>query len=113
MLARRVQVKAFLLLAVFLSAGTTLPSLDGILFHVAGESGRAQAHFEPAGDCLDHAQHCVLGLTAPGAGALAPSGTELRTAPLAPPADWSPTPFLLDSGIAGAPNSRAPPVSLA
>jgi hypothetical protein len=112
MFPRRIRLKAFLLLAVFLSAGTTLPSLDGLLLH-DGEPGRAQTHVEPAGGCLDHAQHCAVGRTAAGNGALAASTTEVRAAAATPPADSHFTLSVLDSGIAGAPNSRAPPVSLA
>ena len=110
---RRIQAQSIFLLAVFLSAGTTLPSLDGLLFHGAGESGRAQTHIEPAGGCLEHGQHCVLGRTAPGVGALAALGAEVTAAPPAPPASSSPTSSVFNPGIAGAPNSRAPPVSLA
>jgi hypothetical protein len=113
MLMRRIQAKAILLLAVFLSAGTTLPSLDGLLFHSGGESGRAQIHIEPAGGCLDHAEHCVLGRTAPGAAALSTSAAEIRVAPPSPPANPAALQTVFTAGVAGAPNSRAPPVSLA
>jgi hypothetical protein len=113
MLARRIQAKAVLLLAVFLSAGSTLPSLDGLLFHGGAGEPRAQIHIEPAGGCLEHGQHCALGRTAPGAGALVALATEVRAAPPPPPAHSSTGPSVFDSGIAGAPNSRAPPVSLA
>lgn len=109
---RRIQAKAFLLLAVFLSAGTSLPSLDGILFH-GGDAGRAQTHVEPAGECLDHGQHCVLGRTAPGANAVVASAPEVRVALSSPPAVRSTTPSAFNSGIAGSPHSRAPPVPLA
>ena len=63
------RAKAFLLLAVFLSAGTSLPGLDALLYHHGGEVDRSQSHIEPAGGCLDHAGHCVLGRTASGSGA--------------------------------------------
>ena len=64
------RAKAFLLLAVFLSAGTSLPSLDALVYHSTTELDRAQAHVEPAGGCLDHSGHCVLGRTASGSGAV-------------------------------------------
>jgi hypothetical protein len=77
-----VKAKSSLLLTVFLSAGTSLPGLDGLLFHLhAGEHQRAQIHVEPAGGCLDHAEHCVLGRTATGAGAVATPLTEVRVEP--------------------------------
>ena len=82
MLPRLNRVKSALLLTVFLSAGTSLPSLDGLLFHQkAGEPQRSQTHIEPAGGCLDHAEHCVLGRTATGAGAVATPVTEVRVEP--------------------------------
>jgi hypothetical protein len=113
MAPRCLQAKAVFLLAVFLSAGTTLPSLDGILFHVEGGSQRAQIHLEPAGGCPDHTQHCVLSRTAPGAGALVAVSHEVRAeAPSAPDGPFN-TPPLISASIAGAPHSRAPPVPLA
>jgi hypothetical protein len=113
MFPRRIRLKASLLLAVFLSAGTTLPSLDGLLFHGGGEPERAQTHLEPAGGCLEHAEHCVLGRTAAGAGAFVASITEVRVAPPSPPAYRPTHPILIDADDVGVPNCRAPPVSLA
>ena len=87
MLPRLNRVKSALLLTVFLSAGTSLPSLDGLLFHQkAGEPQRSQTHIEPAGGCLDHAEHCVLGRTATGAGAVATPVTEVSVEPASPSA---------------------------
>lgn len=83
--ARLAQAKAILLLAVFLSAGTSLPSPDGLMFHhQAGEPERWQTHLEPAGGCLDHAEHCVLGRTATGSGGVATPVTEVSIHPSAP-----------------------------
>ena len=82
MSARLIRVKALLLLLVFLAAGTSLPSLDSLLFHAnAGESQRGRIHVEPAGGCLDHAEHCVLGRTATGAGAIATPIVEVTVEP--------------------------------
>ncbi len=107
------RVKASFLLAVFLSAGTSLPSLDGLLFHQSGsEPGRAQTHIEPAGGCLDHGQHCVLGRTATGSGAdvtpITEATVELASRPVIPVAAQS----LFSADPTGLPNSRAPPVLL-
>jgi hypothetical protein len=113
MLARRIQARAILLLAVFLSAGTTLPSLDGLLFHPGGDPGRAETHIEPAGGCSEHAGHCDLGRTATGASSLAAAAVEVRVETPRPPAHPSPTPLVFHAGIAGTPHSRAPPVPLA
>lgn len=108
------RVKASFLLAVFLSAGTSLPSLDGLLFHQnRGEPGRAQTHIEPAGGCLDHAQHCVLGRTATGSGANLTPTTEATVAPASRPALPVAAQSLLSADPTGLPNSRAPPVLLA
>ena len=70
------RAKALLLLAVFLSAGTSLPSLDALVYHHGTtQLERSQPHFEPAGGCLSHSDHCSLGRSASGSGAVAtPSG---------------------------------------
>jgi hypothetical protein len=62
----QLQVKAFFLLLVFLTAGTSLPSLDALTHHAnaAGET-RSQSHIEPAGGCASHSGHCALGRVAP------------------------------------------------
>ncbi|MBA3760804.1 MAG: hypothetical protein H0X07_09730 [Gemmatimonadales bacterium] len=78
------RVKAFLLLAVFLSAGTSLPSLDAAVYHHgAAAVARSQSHVEPAGGCLSHSDHCGLGRTASGSGAVATleGVTRLESAP--------------------------------
>ena len=67
MLAR---VRAWLLLALFLSAGTSLPSADALLHHQHPEPFRV--HYDPAGGCAEHADHCTLGRTPPGSSAVAP-----------------------------------------
>ncbi len=59
---------ALLLLAVFLGAGSSLPSLDALLFHWhAGAQTVERPHIEPAGGCSSHAEHCTLGQSGPGA----------------------------------------------
>lgn len=80
------QVKAFLLLAVFLSAGTSLPGLDALLYHHGAELDRSQSHVEPAGGCLDHAGHCGLGRTASGSGAAVSLVRGIRIEPTDRPA---------------------------
>jgi hypothetical protein len=113
--ARLIQIKALLLLAVFLSAGTSLPSLDSLLFHqAAGEPQRSQTHVEPAGGCLDHAAHCGLARTASGSGAIsAPSG-EITTEGVLKPAAHEPSDRLcFTTHHTGIPQPRAPPARLA
>jgi hypothetical protein len=108
------RAKALLLLAVFLSAGTSLPSLDGLLFHQDAEgAGRAQTHVEPAGGCLEHAGHCVLGRTASGSGADATPSTEVTVEPISRPDHPLTAHSLLSAAPSGIPHSRAPPVLLA
>jgi hypothetical protein len=109
--ARLFKAKASLLLTVFLSAGTSLPSLDGLLFHQeGGHPARSQAHVEPAGGCLDHAEHCVLGRTATGSGAIATPLSEVSVELVTQPA-LQPLPAYLgpgyDRGVIHQP--RAPP----
>jgi hypothetical protein len=81
------RAKAFLLLAVFLSAGTSLPGPDALLYHNGvTELDRSQSHIEPAGGCLDHAGHCVLGRTASGSGAVVTLVRGVRVEPTNRPA---------------------------
>lgn len=76
------RVKAFLLLAVFLTAGTSLPGLDAVEHHWGSvDLQTSQAHVEQAGGCLAHSGHCTLGRTATGSGAL---GTLVAVARILP-----------------------------
>lgn len=107
------RAKAFLLLAVFLSAGTSLPSIDALAYHQdSSESERSRPHFEAAGGCLSHADQCTLGRTASGSAAVAGLGAETRLAPVSGPT--TPRIIYLQPACArhGAlPQPRAPPVS--
>jgi hypothetical protein len=110
----QLRVKAFLLLAVFLSAGTSLPGPDALVYHHGtAELDRSSSHIEPAGGCLDHAEHCVLGRTATGSGADAASVAVVTVAPASRPAQPLTAHSLFSADPAGTPNSRAPPVLLA
>jgi hypothetical protein len=109
-----IRVKALLLLGVFLSAGTSLPSLDALAHHQdASESGKPRSHVEPAGGCLDHAGHCVLGRTAPGSSADVSPTTEATVELASRPALLVTAQSLFSADPSGLPNSRAPPVFLA
>jgi hypothetical protein len=80
------QAKASLLLAVFLSAGTSLPSLDALVYHHgAAVLERSQSHVEPAGGCLSHSDHCSLGRSASGSGAVATLSSVTRLEPVSSP----------------------------
>ena len=93
---RWIQVRAILLLAVFLSAGSSLPSLDALVYHSGvGAVPRSQAHVEPAGGCLNHAEHCILGRTAPGSGA---AGTVSNPVVVASVFTPSPQPLVTQAG---------------
>jgi hypothetical protein len=108
--ARLIRAKASLLLAVFLSAGTSLPSLDAVVYHHQGaDAQRWLTHVEPAGGCLDHAEHCVLGRTAT-SGALATLAVEIKVEP-ASPSRLGPQPTYLgrSSLRGGLHQPRAPP----
>jgi hypothetical protein len=80
------RVKAFLLLAVFLLAGTSLPGLDALVYHhsIPGLDP-SQSHVEPAGGCLSHSDHCSLGRSASGSGAVATVSSVSRFQPLSAP----------------------------
>jgi hypothetical protein len=107
---RSSRLSAILLLVVFLGAGSSLPSLDALLYHEHGPDRMAGlAHVEPAGGCTSHAEHCTLGLTAPGSSAWrAPFlPAPIRTAERAEP---TPTSERLSAHrTAPRPSSRAPP----
>ena len=76
---RHLRARALLLLAVFLGAGTSLPSLDALVYHTAGPDVRgATVHLEPAGPCPNHAAHCELGRTAAGSSAVGVHPAVLR-----------------------------------
>lgn len=105
--------KALLLLAVFLSAGTSLPSLDALWYHHGGaEVARSQSHVEVAGGCLDHSGHCVLGRTATGSGGDTTPSTEVKAEPPSQPVPPITAQSLFSADPTGNPNSRAPPVLL-
>ena len=111
MCARLIQAKALVLLLVFLSAGTSLPSLDAMAYH-GNDAGseRSRTHIEPAGGCLAHADGCSLGRTASGSGAVAAAEAESRlVAAGSPVTQHSPhiQPVCADPGAL--PHSRAPP----
>ncbi len=111
MTARLIRAKALLLLTVFLSAGTSLPSLDALAYHGddAG-SERSGTHVEPAGGCLSHGDQCSLGRTTSGSGAVASAEAESRLVPPASPVTQHSShlqPVCADPGAL--PHSRAPP----
>jgi hypothetical protein len=111
MTARLIRAKALLLLTVFLSAGTSLPSLDALAHHgIDSSSERSRTHVEPAGGCLSHADGCSLGRTASGSGAVAAVEPESRLVPSSNPAAHHSAPFQPVCADPGAlPHSRAPP----
>src|SRR5829696_2014696 len=111
MLVRMMRAKALFLLAVFLSAGTSLPSLDALAYHGhGGFAERSRTHIEPAGGCLSHTDQCTLGRTASGSGAVAATPGESRLI-AASPSDSPRSPRLQPTcALTGAlPHSRAPP----
>ena len=106
------RVKAFLLLAIFLAAGTSLPSLDALAYHgESEETARSQTHVEPAGGCLSHIDNCTLGRGAPGSGAGLTGCCELRLVdtPVIPHHAVHVLPPLA-ADLFGIPQPRAPPV---
>ncbi len=73
------RLRAVLLLALFLGAGTSLPGLDAVLYHRHGPDRSAGAtHLDPPGGCGGHADHCTLGRTPPGSRSVQPGTIEVR-----------------------------------
>ena len=102
------RLRAWLLLALFLSAGTSLPSADALLNHRHPESFRV--HFDPAGGCASHADHCTLARTPPGSRAAVPVAFGVGVAfDRATPQTSAPTARPLDARTSLLPPSRAPP----
>jgi hypothetical protein len=108
------RVKASLLLAVFLVAGTSFPSLDAVLYHSQGpDAQRWQTHVEVAGDCLDHSEHCALGRTAPGSSAVAEPDGPIHTQLIGRPTSLRlPAQPHIEADRRIAPQPRAPPAPL-
>jgi hypothetical protein len=101
---------AFLLLAVFLGAGTTVPGPDVLLHHWIGQANVHRSHIEPAGGCGSHSEKCALGRTATGAGAALVQAPVLRTNPTDFPSPASTLAFRIVIADPNAiPHSRAPP----
>lgn len=107
------QARAVLLLATFLLAGSSLPSLDALLYHTQATRFQDwQIHLEAAGDCPSHTEHCTLGRTAPGSGAVAALSDAPQVAWLGEPAPKSfVTQNLTGSHPTAHAQPRAPPVS--
>ena len=111
MLLRPLRVKALHLLAVFLSAGPSLPSLDALVYHGATHLERSQPHVEPAGGCLSHSDHCSLGRTASGSGAVATLAGVVRLEPVSTPTQpCTPRGWPAAADRTGVPQPRAPPL---
>ncbi|MEP7227764.1 MAG: hypothetical protein ABI785_10420 [Gemmatimonadales bacterium] len=81
-ISRLRRAKALFLLAVFLSAGTSLPSLDALVYHSDAPLDRSQSHVEPTGGCLSHSDHCSLGRSASGSSAVATLSGVTRLEPV-------------------------------
>ena len=88
--ARALQIRAFLLLLVFLSSGTALPSLDAIVYHNGSADVGSRSHVEVPGGCVDHTGHCSLGRTAPGSNAVAALGGPVHREAIPQPAQILP-----------------------
>jgi hypothetical protein len=110
---RWIQAQATLLLAVFLAAGTSLPSLDAIFFHTSPEERQSWSHIEAAGECVTHSGSCTLARTAPGSGAGILAAAQPKVvAPSLPPASVLVTQHRSDSHRITQARPRAPPASL-
>jgi hypothetical protein len=107
------RARAWLLLILFLGAGTSLPGLDALLFHWRVDPLAGRIHVEPTGGGTDHADHCTLGRTPPGSRSSAPLVTVLRFAPTGRPASpRPPSAPALEPRATSLPRPRAPPAPL-
>ena len=107
------RVRAWLLLALFLSAGTSLPSPDALLFHLRPDPTAGRVHVEPAGGCTAHSEHCTLGRTPPGSRSVAAPIIAVRiSSSLRRPSGPIPPVPALEARAASLPHSRAPPAPL-
>jgi hypothetical protein len=107
------RARAWLLLFLFLGAGTSLPSIDALLFHWRADPLAGRLHVEPAGGCTSHAERCTLRRTPPSSRSLAALATPARTAlPLEPSRRPAPATPALDSRATLLPLPRAPPAPL-
>lgn len=107
----RSRARAWLLLALFLGAGTSMPSADALLYHIHPDPWAGRVHVEPIGGCTAHADHCTLGRTPPGSRALASLALSVQSVRDSRPTDVprpAPTPRAATAGLL--PPSRAPPV---
>jgi hypothetical protein len=106
----RQRLLAFLLLTIFLGAGTTVPGPDALFHHLNGHADQLRTHLDPAGGCSGHAEKCTLGRAATGAGAAIAHAPVLSTqaAEVPPPAVAAAVGIVL-ADLAALPHSRAPP----
>lgn len=105
------RIRALLLLALFLGAGTSLPSLDAALYHTHGSERLAgDTHLDPAGGCGGHADHCTLGQTPPGSRSVQPWAVviHLSTANTLAPLRALESPAVMPLRVS-LPRPRAPP----
>jgi hypothetical protein len=108
------RLRAWLQLALFLCAGTSLPSPDALLFHTHPDPFSGRVHVEPAGGCSAHSDHCTLGRTPPGSRAAAAFAVVVRLAPgFRQPVRLLPPVPAFDARVASPSLPRAPPIDAA
>jgi len=107
------RLQALILTLIFLGGGTSLPSVDVLLYHLHGEMSQATAHVETTNGCASHAGHCGVSCPASAASALGArvvaTPLEITLAAIAPqPFGDIPLPNARACGL----YSRAPPTFL-
>jgi hypothetical protein len=108
------RARAWLLLTLFLGAGTSLPSPDALLFHWRVDPTAGRIHVEPAGGCTAHGDHCTLGRTPPGSRAVAPLAIVARHTPdLRQASRQLPPAPAFTARVASPSLPRAPPIDAA
>ncbi len=109
---RRFQrLAALLLLTAFVGSGIGLPGFDLLAHHLGSDHQQPlRPHYDPAGGCHNHAEHCVLGVVTmqPQVVGASVSGiqslAELASRPQAEPAPLPPRAAAIRTT-----QSRAPP----
>jgi hypothetical protein len=79
------RLRALFLLLLFLGGGTSLPSLDVLLFHNHGEASRIVSHIETSDGCASHVGHCGVGYPVAASEALGVPGATFLLDPATQP----------------------------
>ena len=104
------RLRALALTLLFLGAGTSLPSLDVLLFHHNGEPSQTAAHVEASDGCASHVGHCGVSCPASESGGLGvPAARSVLDAAMLSVTLRAPTRYPMPHPYGIGFHSRAPP----